>query len=637
MDAQQRVEALGPAERIINAITQYTDHMVHNRPGLVVTDNRYKGGVRWQQATWREEDGQKVVYTTAKVGKRTHRTRVGVGVPGTADVRENGRKVGEFRNPGLFPEVVAHLYEQIAEVWKMDNEFAARWASWAFANEQNRDLKVLLAAFLLVQNRFGEQIKVDDESFLDEDYRAVGEAMCLLRSKTKGYTFNPKILLRIGDVLSLPQVAEINRKLGFGQTGRNAIVGRYNKVIEKWLRQMELNQPLLVQLVNKEGFRRQIMGLARRIGYKPTTEKFFELLRWKQVQGKGGHRTMAVGKAVRKAETWEGLNEGQICEKIIKEKPSYKVIAGRLPSSVGLTPAIMAAAIEAGSLSDQDLVIMTPTLEELGLLTNVTVERRWKAAIERAENQRAANIAKNVRTEKAKEGLTEAVDKAASKAVEEVVKDLRIYVVVDKSGSMQGAIEQAKEYLKKFVGAFPLDKLHVAVFNTVGREITIKAATSVAVEQAFRGHTAGGGTSYANGLGCLAFTHPPGPTEDALVFFVGDEEDGGGGPASIVKVVQDSHLEPVAFGLLHVSAYGHGWQGRYGGGGGLIEQTAAMLGIPCFKLDEKIFADAYAVPRTLRNLIANTPVKKGAAAPARRFPLIETILKTPLLQKPAWA
>jgi len=343
MDAQQRVEALGPAERIINAITQYTDHMVHNRPGLVIQDNRFKGGLRWQQATWKKEGDSKVVYLTQKVGKRTQKTRVGVGVPGTSEVRENGRLVGQFRNPGLFPEVVAHLYEQIAEVWKMDNEFAARWASWAFANEQNRDLKVLLAAFLLVQNRFGEQIKEEGESFLDEDYRAVGEAMCLLRSKTKGYTFNPKILLRIGDVLSLPQVCEINRKLGFGRTDRNAIVGRYTKVVEKWLRQMELNQPLFEKLVNKEGFRRQIMALARRIGYKPTTEKFFDVLRWKQVQGKSGHRTMAVGKAVKKAETWEELSEGQICEKIILEKPSYKVIAGRLPSSVGLTPAIMAA------------------------------------------------------------------------------------------------------------------------------------------------------------------------------------------------------------------------------------------------------------------------------------------------------
>ena len=77
-----------------------------------------------------------VVYTLRMVGKKQHKTRVGVGVPGTDEVRaDNGRVIGRFMNPGLFGEVVGYLYNQIAEVWQLDNEFAARWASWAFANE----------------------------------------------------------------------------------------------------------------------------------------------------------------------------------------------------------------------------------------------------------------------------------------------------------------------------------------------------------------------------------------------------------------------------------------------------------------------------------------------------------------------
>lgn len=627
MDAQERVEELGPAERIINSLTQYTDHAVHNRPGLVVKDARHTVGVRWQQATWVQEGDEKVVYTTQKVGKKQHKTRAGIGVPGTTDVRENGRVVGRFQPPGVFPEVVAYLYDQIAEIWKMDNEFAAKWASWAYENEDNRDLKVILAAFMLVQSRFGEPVKEGDESFLDEDYRAVGEAMCLLRAKKKGGSFNPKLLLRIGDVLEVPQVADINRGLGFGQSARRAITGRYYKVIEKWLHNMEANPKILENLV-KGGFRTSVMALARKVGYKPETEKFFETLRWKQVQSKEGHRTVAVGKTVKAAETWAVLTEKQVCEKIVEDKPSWKVIAGKIPKGIGITPAIMAAAIEAGSLSDQDLIIMTPTLEELGLLEDKDVKARWKGAIDRAENQRAANIAKNVKSKTAKEGLEEAVDKAASKAVEEVAKDMRVYVVVDKSGSMQGAIEQAKEYMKKFVGAFPLDKLHVSIFNTVGREIEIKAPTQAAVAQAFRGHSAGGGTSYANGLGCLVNKYQPGPNEDAIIFFVGDQQDSNA--ARLAEVARQ--INPVAFGLLHIDS---NWGGFYQGK--IVEQAAAQLGIPCFKLEEEIFADAYAVPRTIRNIIQATPVKKGAAAPRPRHSIIETILKTPLLQKPAWA
>lgn len=636
VQAAGRVEALGPAERIINAITQYTDHMVHNRPGMVFPDNRQKVGVRWEQATWIKEGEEKVVYRVQKVGKKQIRTKIGVGVAGTNQVKDGARVIGRWQQPGLFPEVVAYLYEQVAEVWKLDNEFAARWASYAFANEENRDLKVLLASFLLVQSRFGEPVKDGDTTILDEDYRAVGEAMCLILSKKKGYTFNPKLLLRIGDVLTLPQVVEINRKLGFGQSGRSAFLGRYHKVVEKWLRHCDLNSKVLEKLV-KEGFRTSIMALARRVGYKPETEKFFETLRWKQVQSKEGHRTLAVGKKVKKADSWEDLTERQICEKILAEKPGYKLIVGKLPSGIGLTPAIMSAAIEAGCLSDADLIILTPTLEELGLLNNKDVQTRWTLATEKAENQRAANIAKNVTSAVAKEGLEKAVDAAATKAVEEVTRDLRIYVVVDKSGSMQGAIERAKEYLSKFVGAFPLERLHVSVFNTVGREVEIKAPTMAAVNQAFRGHTAGGGTSYANGIGCLIHKYKPAPNEDALMIFVGDEEDSG--LDALVRVIQTSGVAPVAFGLLHVDSNGGFQQQYWPHGGSLIQQAAAALGIPCFKIDEQIFADAYAVPRTLRNLIASTPVGKAAtvAAPVRRVSLIEQILNTPLLQKPAWA
>jgi hypothetical protein len=67
-----------------------------------------------------------------------------------------------------------------------------------------------------------------------------------------------------------------------------------------------------------------------------------------------------------------------------------------------------------------------------------------------------------------------------------------------------------------------------------------------------------------------------------------------------------------------------------------VRGTAAELGIPCFMIDENTFADPYAIPRTIRALVAATPVNQQVmqrAAP--RVTLVDTILKTPLLQKPA--
>jgi hypothetical protein len=625
---QQRIEALGPAEQIITTLTRFTDHVVHNRPGMVVKDANHARGVRWSPVIWKEEDGKKVVYESRKVGRKRQRVKVGV-MNGTSQIKDGRKVIGEYRKPGLFRESAAYLYRQVAEVWKMDNEFAARWASWAFPQE-NRDMKVVLAAFMLVQNRLGDAVIEDGEVlFYDDDYRAVGEAMCLIRADKD---LNPKLLLRVGDVLDLPEIAEINRELGFGVSARRPPRGRYYKVVEKWLRYREENVKMLEGLV-RAGFRTTVMKLAQRVGYKPTSDQFFEILRWKQKQSADGRRTMAIGKKVKKAETWENKTEKQICQLITKEKPSWKLIAGKLPPKVGMTRAIVAASVEAGCMSDQDLIIMTPTFEELGLLKVKSVEKRWKEALEKAENQRAANIARNVKSKEAKEGLEKAVDKATEKALEEVTRDLRVYCCIDKSASMQGALERAQDYLTRFLGGFPLERLHVSVFNTVGKELEIKAPKAAAVRQAFRGHTAGGGTSYAEGVRAITH-HAPKAGEDCLFLFVGDEEDNS--TARLVDAIRKSETNPVAFGLLKVKS--NMWGGA--GYGSIVTDAAAQLGIPCFAIDETMFTadDPYAVTRLLRNLIASTPVGKtvGGVAP-RRKSLVEEILETKLLQKPVWA
>ena len=73
-------------------------------------------------------------------------------------------------------EVAQWMYSQVAEVWKMDNEFAARWASYQFGQEI-RDMKVILAAFMLVQSRKGEPSTTNGKlEFYDDDYRDIGEA-----------------------------------------------------------------------------------------------------------------------------------------------------------------------------------------------------------------------------------------------------------------------------------------------------------------------------------------------------------------------------------------------------------------------------------------------------------------------------
>jgi hypothetical protein len=627
---QQRIETLGPAERVVQALTTFTDHLYHNRPGMVTADARTNIGCRWQPVTWRkQEDGTKQVFAKVKQGKKTVETLIGV-LCDDGKVRERAdlrlKVIGEYRKPGIFPEVGVYLYRQVADVFGMDNEFIARWASWA-ARREHRDLKVILAAFLLVQDRKGDPVRAADGSveFLDDDYRDVAEAMCLLRSGKSD--LSPKALLRVGEVLKLDGVAAINRDLGFGKSARNPALGRYTKVVTKWLRYREGNPKMLAGLV-KAGMSNIVKSLARLVNYKPTTEAFFAALRWKQKQAKDGRRGIAIGKEVSAAESWADLDEKAICEKITATKPNYKRIVGLLPAMVGLTRAVMASAIDAGCLSNTDLLILTPTLEELGLLKIAEYKQRWQTAVDAAENVRAVNVAKNVKTKEAKDGLVEAADKAVAKAIEAVTKDLRTYFIIDKSISMNHVLAEVQAILIKFLGGFPLDRTHVSVFNTTGREVVIKAATSAGVRQAFKGHNASGGTFYAAGVKVLA-KHKPLPGEDALMIFAGDEEDYNVG--ALVDEVQRSGINPVAFGLLPA----------YDGGNrmSIVRDAATQLGIPCFHIDAAMFEDPYSVTRILTNLVAATPVGVAPVGQPvrRRKSLIEEILDTELLQPPVWA
>lgn len=616
--SRERVESLGPAERILDTLLTHADHLYHGRPGMIVRDRETPMGVRWMPVTHRD----KTVYRLEKVGKKTRKVLAGT-LADDGRITHGGRTVGHYRKPGLFPEAVAWLYGQIAQVWKMDNEFAARWASWAFAQE-HRDLKVALAAFMLVQSRYGEPIVEDGEVlFHDDDYREIGEAMCLLRRRDKR-DLNPKLLLRVGDVLRLPGVVQINRDLGFSRSARSPAIGRYNKAVTRWLRHREDNPKMLEGLV-RAGFRRTVMQLARRVGYKPRTARFFEILRWKQKQAEDGRRQLAIGADVQAAESWEGLSEREICMRIVETRPNYKRLVGLLPADVGLTRAIVAAAIEAGSLSDSDLIILTPTLEDLGLLEVKEIGERWMKATEAAENQRAANIAKRVRKAETADKLQEAADKALQKAVKEELRGIRVYVGVDVSASMQRSITEAKGYLSQFLQGFPLDKLTVAVFNTKGREVVIRHPSAKGVEHAFRGFQAGGGTDHGAAIRDVFSKKPPAADEDVLMLWIGDQQQFG----TFAAVTERSGLSPVAFGLLHVDS---------GGSLRIVEQTAERLGIPCFQIKKGMFGDAYAVGRTLRNLIASTPVgKRVSVAKARKASLVETILKTPLLSRPIWA
>src|SRR5690606_11692228 len=131
--------------------------------------------------------------------------------------------------------------------------------------------------------------------------------------------------------------------------------------------------------------------------------------------------------------------------------------------------------------------------EALGLLDDESIRERWQGAVEQATDQRSLNIARNVKDQKLKATLETAADHAVKQAVEKIDDDLYVMVLIDKSGSMHRAIEQAKEALSRLLAGLSLDRMGIACFDTVGTRLIPKAASRLAVQHMLKGLAASGG------------------------------------------------------------------------------------------------------------------------------------------------
>ncbi|MCP3064086.1 VWA domain-containing protein [Myxococcus sp. K38C18041901] len=570
----------GPAEKLLDLVLSGSAHLWHNRPGLDV------GG------TW-------VAAAHATPAQRT---------------------VGKPVKPGLFVPAAVKLYRQLLDIHQLNSELMAHFASYALTQTDWRDLKVATCALMLVQQHAGQPVRGDDGqvAFHDDDYRSIGEAMVLHYERKSTRMLTPKAVLRVAELLELPDIASLNRAAGFGDpASRKPPMGRWKRVASRWLAARESNLSMLQGLM-KAGYKETLKKLARKAGYKPLTQGFFEVLGWKQKQAEGGHRTVGLsGLTLVKRERFDGLSEAEICEWIDSERLSYKEVVGRLPKDVGMTPAIMVALLP--SLSDRDLRLMTPTLEELGLLAEPTVRARWEKAVQTATDQRALNIAKNVRSEVLRQKLEEASDNAARQAVAEATAetDVRVMFLIDKSGSMDGAIENSKEALARILAGFPMEKLHIAAFDTMGTVLRPKASNRTAVQHMLAGLKASGGTTHAAGVHALHRDGMRVPEGAKLVVIVVGDEAGEAGD-QFARAFRDVGFPVAAMALLVSVA---------GGRGNTVRTCASQLRVPFSEVNVDQFADPYQVPRVLKALL-DAPTMPGASQSG----WVERVMRTPLLK-----
>jgi hypothetical protein len=570
---------IGPAEKLLDLVLNSSAHLWHNRPGLDIA------------GVWHPRRG------TARA-LASHGTAV---------------------RPGLYVPAAVALYSRLLEIYQLNVELMAHFASYALKETDWRDLKVASAALMLVQTRSGQPVHDDDGSvaFHDDDYRVIGEAMILHYQKKSPRMLTPKGVLRVAELLETEDIALLNRAANFADpAGQKAPLGRWKSAAKKWLAHREQNTALLEGLV-AAGYKETIKKIARKAGYKPASQRFFEVLGWKQKQAAGGHREIGlVDLNLEKRDRFDDVSEAEICDAIESQKLRYKDVIGRLPKEIGLTPAIMVALLP--SLSDRDLRILTPTLEELGLMTDPDIRKRWEKAVESATDQRALNIAKNVQNAELREKLEEAADHAARHAVAEATSDLdvRVMFLIDKSGSMQGAIEQSIEALTRILAGFPAEKLHIATFDTMGRVLVPKAPNRAAVQHMLSGITAAGGTVHAAGVRALATAGVVIPSSAKLVVIVVGDEAGENG-VQLAEAFKAFGYDVTAMALIVNVAVTRGSS---------VRVCAETLGVPFSQVTVDQFTDPYQVPRVLKALIDAPRVSV-----VKQHGLVERVMATPLL------
>src|SRR5215831_4789884 len=195
-------EHRGAADRLLSLVLNSSAHLWHNRPGVNLS---------------------------------------GIWYPATGPYRNTGAPAVR---PGLFVPAAVDLYGQLLEIYRLDAELAARFASYALTETDWRDLQICCAALMLVQLRSGEVVR-DDEgavAFRDDDFRSVGEAMILRYVKGSTRMMSPKAVLRVAQLLETPEIAALNRAARFGHpAGRKPMLGRWRSAAHQWLSYREQN------------------------------------------------------------------------------------------------------------------------------------------------------------------------------------------------------------------------------------------------------------------------------------------------------------------------------------------------------------------------------------------------------------
>jgi hypothetical protein len=158
-------------------------------------------------------------------------------------------------------------------------------------------------------------------------------------------------------------------------------------------------------------------------------------------------------------------------------------------------------------MTPQEVMNNMASLKEHGVFENEDLKSMVMEKLAKAETKKGVASLKSKVAKKAvkidDEEINNQLDKIADKGIKKTaIIKLPTAIIIDKSGSMEVAIETGKQVASMVSGATESD-LYVIATDVMAREITAEGKTLTAWENAFKTVRANGGTSIGAGIDFL--------------------------------------------------------------------------------------------------------------------------------------
>lgn len=345
------------------------------------------------------------------------------------------------------------LFEHVHE---RDPRFFGPLAAWYFKNGSVHDLKQLFAAYMAT-------------SKFSDDYRNAGIAMI---TELPPY--------QVERVIGLIKGHEEGGKFIPGVAG--SVPRSVRTAIEDYLHQREKNHEQFDNVVLHA--RSSLKTLYASLRIKPG--EYAQRVLFDNDPPEGSR--LFVLKQLAKTN-----NSGEQARLIVQNKIPYRVAVSAIKQ---VTPALLVALVDA--MTPQEVINNLASLKKRGAMDNKDLRRMIEAKLKEAEGDKRVSALKTRQALQAADidaEMAQKVEKVGDKQIKSKAKIKRpTAIFVDKSGSMQQAIEIGKQ-LCAIVAPICQANLYVYAFDTLAYAIEAKGNELSDWEKAFKGIKADGGTS----------------------------------------------------------------------------------------------------------------------------------------------